>query len=697
MNVSQIGRFISRRRADLGLTQAQLAQRLDVTDKAVSKWERGKSLPDVALLSRVAAELRVSVVELLSGESMNVARSSNLDEADGWEREADQATPLTLQRKAPEDLLVSPYLFGSNLEHTRSCLYTGLSAQMVRNRKFAGKPTACEGCAMEWFPLGKRAVFALDEPYTRHGEGYHMKRTTECNSVSIFNPFQGETAGMGQHGIAISQGQPYLFGMVVKTQNPVEFAVSLTDRAGKEVYCRTTFTGEGADWTRFEVELTPQAADPDADLRICWEEAGHVCVGAISLLPKDHFHGMRRDVVEAMKELGIKVLRWPGGNFAGEFNWMDGLLPVDMRAPFQSYLGLETQPHTMGYDYSEINTDDFIALCREIGAEPFITINPCWNTPEENAAWVEYCNGDASTPYGKLRAQRGHQEPYNVQLWSLGNEFGYGHMEGDNTPSGYCQIALENGKKMLEASPNLSLCSSGPYPNKEWAELSAKPLGGISQMISQHYYGYAPHYTSLATVEEEYNRCLASVSRMRDLLHQSRQWLEPSTRISMDEWNVWYAWYRPSSVTDGIYAALALHMLMEEAEKSGIALACHFQAVNEGMLCVKPDHVSLTAQGQVFSRMNRWHMGNRLCSASQEAVVSVDREGRMAVTVVNAAFRCEKPVDFSSFGLCSEAVLFSSDTVLPPSEFTVTDVLEQAAGGTFQMPPHSVLFMHFNN
>ena len=697
MNVSQIGRFISRRRADLGLTQAQLAQRLDVTDKAVSKWERGKSLPDVALLSRVAAELRVSVVELLSGEPMNVARSSNLDEADGWEREADQATPLTLQRKDPEDLLVSPYLFGSNLEHTRSCLYTGLSAQMVRNRKFAGKPTACEGCAMEWFPLGKRAVFALDEPYTRHGEGYHMKRTTECNSVSIFNPFQGETAGMGQHGIAISQGQPYLFEMVVKTQNPVEFAVSLTDRAGKEVYCRTTFTGEGADWTRFEVELTPQAADPDADLRICWEEAGHVCVGAISLLPKDHFHGMRRDVVEAMKELGIKVLRWPGGNFAGEFNWMDGLLPVDMRAPFQSYLGLETQPHTMGYDYSEINTDDFIALCREIGAEPFITINPCWNTPEENAAWVEYCNGDASTPYGKLRAQRGHQEPYNVQLWSLGNEFGYGHMEGDNTPSGYCQIALENGKKMLEASPNLSLCSSGPYPNKEWAELSAKPLGGISQMISQHYYGYAPHYTSLATVEEEYNRCLASVSRMRDLLHQSRQWLEPSTRISMDEWNVWYAWYRPSSVTDGIYAALALHMLMEEAEKSGIALACHFQAVNEGMLCVKPDHVSLTAQGQVFSRMNRWHMGNRLCSASQEAIVSVDREGRMAVTVVNAAFRCEKPVDFSSFGPCSEAVLFSSDTVLPPSEFTVTDVLEQAAGGTFQMPPHSVLFMHFNN
>ena len=93
--------------------------------------------------------------------------------------------------------------------------------------------------------------------------------------------------------------------------------------------------------------------------------------------------------------------------------------------------------------------------------------------------------------------------------------------------------------------------------------------------------------------------------------------------------------------------------------------------------------------------MNRWHMGNRLCSASQEAVVTVDRDGRVSATVVNAAFRSEKPVDFSSYGPCSEAVLFSSETVLPPSVFTETDVLDQARGGTFDMPPHSVLFLRF--
>lgn len=299
-------------------------------------------------------------------------------------------------------------------------------------------------------------------------------------------------------------------------------SVSLTDRAGKIAYDCRTVAVKGTDWTRYEVELCPASTDADGDLRITWEGGGGVCFGALSLLPKDNFRGMRKDVIEKLKELGIKVLRWPGGNFAGEFNWMDGLLPVDMRAPFQSYLGLETQPHTLGFDFSEINTDDFVALCREIGAQPFLTINPCWNTPEENAAWVEYCNGDASTKYGRLRIERGWEAPYDVQLWSLGNEFGYGHMEGDNSPGGYCHIAQENGKKMLEVSPNLSLCSSGPYPSKEWSELSARPLSGIAQMISQHYYGYAPKYTDPDTVEQEYGKCLASVGRMRELIHQSR-------------------------------------------------------------------------------------------------------------------------------------------------------------------------------
>ena len=154
----------------------------------------------------------------------------------------------------------------------------------------------------------------------------------------------------------------------------------------------------------------------------------------------------------------------------------------------------------MGYDYSEINTDDFIALCREIGAEPFITINPCWNTPEENAAWVEYCNGGSSTPYGKLRAQRATKILTMCSFGPWATNSVTATWRATTPPVGTAEVALEHGKKMLEASPNLSLCSSGPYPNKEWSELSAKPLAGISQMISAALLRLCtPHYTDLAT------------------------------------------------------------------------------------------------------------------------------------------------------------------------------------------------------
>ena len=99
MNLTQTGRFITQLRTAMGLTQAQLAQRLDVTDKAVSKWERGKSLPDITLLNRLAAELRVSVVEILSGKPLKVERSSNLDDVSSWEKGIDQAESLTLKTR----------------------------------------------------------------------------------------------------------------------------------------------------------------------------------------------------------------------------------------------------------------------------------------------------------------------------------------------------------------------------------------------------------------------------------------------------------------------------------------------------------------------------------------------------------------------------------------------------------------------
>lgn len=698
MNIVKTGHLITEQRAALGMTQTELARQLDITDKAVSKWERGKSLPDASLFSRLAAVLHISVAELLNGELLDPARSSFIPEEKPAPTAVDYARPVVLTLQPPTEQTVSPCFFGSNLEHTRSSVYQGLSAQMLRNRKFAGKPSVT-GCALEWFPIGEHAFFAFTfgQTYTRHAEtGYHMKRTLECNAQWVRNPAAGQAAGIGQHGLCVQAGHTYQAAVAVKCASPFTLQVALTDHSGTTVYDSRTLTVDAAEWTRLELELTPEITDKDADLRIFTQDAADICYGAVSLLPADHYHGMRRDVIALLKEMAVRVLRWPGGNFAGEYCWFDGLLPVDMRAPLQSYLGLETQPHTLGYDFHEVGIDEFIALCRAIGAQPFITINPCWNTPEENAAWVEYCNGDDTTEYGRLRIRRGFAEPYNVQFWSLGNEMGYGHMEGDNTPGGYCRIALENAKKMLEVSPHLSLCSSGPYPNRDWAELAARPMAGVVPLVSLHHYSQTPYVTGEASAEADYYNCLSGVSTMRELIHKLRSMLDPHTQISFDEWNVWYAWYRPTSVTDGIHAALAMHMFFEEAGDNGIALVCHFEAVNEGMIDVRPDGAALTAQGQVMAAMKH-HIGGRLCHSSQDTVITADTQGSLTATVINASFDTPKPVEFSACGECTQALLYHNDSALPPSRFDVQDVTDIARTGSLQLPPHSFVLLQFRH
>lgn len=698
MDMQKIGKFIAARRNMLGYTQDSFGSILGVTGKAVSKWERGLSCPDASLLNHIAVELKVSLAQLLDGKADDVALSSNAIQKN------DVGTPRTHTShcqvtfcKGTDLGVVSPYLFGNNLEHTRSGMCGGLSAQMLRNRKFVGKPSPMEGVASEWFVIGEMTYCSFAEPYTHHdAEHYHMHRNVECNSQRVSNYAQEELSGIGQHGIAVVAGETYEVAVVAQAFVDMDVTVSLTSRGGKKTYAKTSLSlKKGERWERHVATLTPEDSDGEADFSITFEQMGCVTLGCVSLMNINNFRGMRRDVIEAMKEIGIKLLRWPGGNFAGEYNWFDGLLPVDERAPFESYMNLETQPHTLGYDFHEINTDDFIALCREIGAEPYLTINLAWNTPAENAAWVEYCNGDETTEYGRLRAERGNPKPYNVMLWSLGNEFGYGHMEGDNSPYGYARLAKENGKKMLEVCPHLTFCSSGPYPNKEWADHSARYLSDISSLVSCHAYNKEPQYADMTKLRSEYERCMGAVDRARNMMKDIRGMVEDHVKISFDEWNVWYAWFRPSCTIDGIFTARMMHMIIKEAQPCGIALACQFEAVNESAIKVKPTEVTLTATGQALAFVKD-HVNGNLRFATDD-VIATEKEGVVTVTAVNDAYDKPMKVSVPNEGNLLYAKHYVPTSLLPHSYFSVNELSVSENGDyyEFELSPHSMAILQY--
>lgn len=597
--------------------------------------------------------------------------------------------------------VVSPYVFGHNLEHTRACVSGGLSAQMLRNRKFAGRPATRSGVSAEWFGIGERVFYCNDQSsYVKHYTETKMRRRNDLNSQTVQNPIEGQVAGIGQGNLCLQNGKRYVIAFVVRVSGPVTIDVSLTDRTGNTVYASEKIAIESADWQRYEITLAMVGDDAEGCLRFCICERAEVVLGAVSMLPEDNFHGMRRDVVELMKRMGIGMLRWPGGNFAGEYRWQDMFLPVDQRAPLQAYMEDETQPYTHGYDMHEVDTDSFIALCREIGAEPYITVNLTWDTPEECAAWVEYCNGSTDSKYGSLRAQRGHAEPYHVRYWSLGNEMGHGHMEGPKQAENYAALCQPVAEAMLHISPELQICSSGPYfPERpccrEWLERSAAALAPAAPIISYHTYNTVRHdYTSPAGIRRTYTDTLAAVEQNREQLQQLRAQMPDGLHISYDEWNTWVEWFRSSNALQGMYVAKMLHMLISESNVVDMPIVCYFEPVGEGAIDIAPDHASFSSCGQMFSLL-QVHKGAELCrvdgGCGLNAVATV-QEGILSVSLINDAYEESATYILNRCGDVLSAKLLAADDLLPCSHMSERELPVQTDDDTIrvELSPRSV-------
>lgn len=252
--------------------------------------------------------------------------------------------------------------------------------------------------------------------------------------------------------------------------------------------------------------------------------------------PLSDSDGFRTDVIEAMKEIKVPIVRWPGGCFVSSYHWVDGIGP-DRTPVYDKSWGVE-DPNTFG-------TDEYIKWCRKVGCEPYICTNAGTGTPEEMSDWVEYCNLTIGK-WGKLRAKYGHPEPYNVKYWSIGNE-NYGHWEiGAKTIAEWGPLVRESAKLMRSINKDLVLFAAATA-NKEWSLPLLKNAGYLIDYISIHGYW---DYLVEKNVPSPFIKCMMRTELPEKQILQTINLLDEAgfgggkIKIAFDEWNLKY-WHHP--------------------------------------------------------------------------------------------------------------------------------------------------------
>jgi alpha-N-arabinofuranosidase len=188
-----------------------------------------------------------------------------------------------------------------------------------------------------------------------------------------------------------------------------------------------------------------------------------------------------------MKELNIRTVRWPGGNYVSGYNWEDGIGPKDQRPARLDLAWHQIETNQMG-------TDEYAKFCSLIGAENFVCINAGTGTLDDARYWVEYCNVEKGTYYSDLRRKYGNEQPYNVKYWALGNEIDGPWQMGQKSAQDYCKFALEAGKLIQLIDDDIKLVASGASmyrAGNAWIDWNDYVLGemiGKIDYLSVHRY-----------------------------------------------------------------------------------------------------------------------------------------------------------------------------------------------------------------
>jgi alpha-L-arabinofuranosidase len=248
--------------------------------------------------------------------------------------------------------------------------------------------------------------------------------------------------------------------------------------------------------------------------------------------PLSDERGFRTDVLGLLRDLRLGTLRWPGGNFASNYHWQDGIGAKDAR-PRRPELAWG------GEESNRFGTDEFLAYCAELGTEPYICLNMGTGTLEEALAWVEYCNSARDTFWAARRRANGRDEPYGVRYWALGNEM-YGDWQvGAMSAGEYVREATRWARAIRMLDPGAVLVGCGETGWTGWDQVVIEGLAGLVDYHSIHLYTGSDDYWTNVLQPHQAERAIRSAAAMIERAAY-RRGLDRVPRIAYDEWNVWY-------------------------------------------------------------------------------------------------------------------------------------------------------------
>ena len=407
-----------------------------------------------------------------------------------------------------------------------------------------------------------------------------------------------------------------------------------------------------------------------------------IWVGPESPIPNTN--GMRNDVVSALRTIKVPVLRWPGGCFADEYHWMDGIGPREERPSMvNTHWGGVTENNHFG-------THEFLELCRQLECEPYICGNLGSGTVREMSQWVEYLNSSGESPMTRLRSANGRAEPWGVTYWGVGNEnWGCGgRMTAEFYADEYRRYALYcrdyEDRKLFRIA-------CGPSGDDErWTDVLMKKAGPYMDGLALHYYTSmrAPDRRRVGSAtefgEEEWIRLLELGRRLDDLITRHSTIMdvydaERRVALVVDEWGTWHSvepgtnpgfLYQQNTMRDALVAASSLDTFNRHADRVRMANIAQTINVLQAMILTDGERMLVTPTYHVFD-MYSVHQDaamvpvDLVCEPYRHAEIeipalscsaSVDAAGSLHISLSNANPHRDIPIAIDVHGRSCGAV-----------------------------------------